>query len=688
MSSEPSTVRPALPQGAGYGICVGFGVLFAAAMWYTVRMLARFKNEVQGSEMFMTAKRSMNTGLIASAVVSSWTVAGTLLTSCTWTFSYGVSGAYFCAGACVQILMFSVAAIELKRKAPSAHTFLERTYLSYGVPGHCIQIFYSSLVQLFNCVGLLVGGSAVFSSITGMSPVASCFLLPIGVVIYTATGGIKATFLVDYMHTVFIYVIILVALFSAYATSPLIGSPDRMYSLLTSAAQSSPAPGSPEGSYLTFHSIQSLVLGIVIFVTGWAATVDVQLFQKAIAANPADTLSGYLLGGLCWFAIPFCLATTFGLVGRVLQTNAVWPTFPRMMTADEINKGLVLPYAAQALLGKGGAVLVLLMIFMAVTSAFSSDLVCIASVVTYDIYRGYINPQATGRRLLKLSHFVVIGWATICACIATGLSHTAIGVNFIITTIGIITGPALFPIACTLLWRKQNTVAVVVAPLLGTATGLGCWIGSTRHWYHVTTIDTLGEPLPLVVGNATALFSSMVYSPMLTYIFGAQDFKWEKFENIVAVDDSDVAGMTKTQLVQQSKVEDPRMDEATNAKMKRATLVAAFSSIAVTLAFVILLPMPLYGTRYVFSRPFFRLWVVWTFAWAWAAGLIITLLPLWQGRRTLWLVASHIFSTEASVTSLPSPAEGLVEQLGSEKNDEKAGSDVESATQVTILPSP
>ena len=91
-----SIVRPILPQGAGYGICVGFGALFAGVMWYVVRMLARFKNEVQGSEMFMTAKRSINTGLIASAVVSSWTVAGTLLTSCTWTFSYGVSGAYYC----------------------------------------------------------------------------------------------------------------------------------------------------------------------------------------------------------------------------------------------------------------------------------------------------------------------------------------------------------------------------------------------------------------------------------------------------------------------------------------------------------------------------------------------------------------------------------------------------------------
>ena len=66
---------------------------------------------------------------------------------------------------------------------------------------------------------------------------------------------------------------------------------------------------------------------------------------------------------------------------------------------------------------------------------------------------------------------------------------------------------------------------------------------------------------------------------MLTYMFGAQNFRWEKFEeDIVAVDDSDVAGMTQTQLVQQSEVEDPKEDENTNVKMKRASVVAAFSS--------------------------------------------------------------------------------------------------------------
>jgi urea-proton symporter len=83
---------------------------------------------------------------------------------------------------------------------------------------------------------------------------------------------------------------------------------------------------------------------------------------------------------------------------------------------------------------QGGAVAILLMMFMAVTSAFSSDLVCIASVITYDVYRGYINPAASGGKLLKLSHFIVIAFATVCACIAAGISTTAIGVNFIIVS--------------------------------------------------------------------------------------------------------------------------------------------------------------------------------------------------------------------------------------------------------------
>lgn len=125
-----------------------------------------------------------------------------------------------------------------------------------------------------------------------------------------------------------------------------------MYELLRKAAVADPVSGNSHGEYLTMKSLNGIILGIVIFTTGWSAVVDVQLFQKAIAANPANTLGGYMMGGLCWFSIPFCLATTFGLVARALQSNPAFPTYPRAMTTEEVNAGLAMPFAAQALLGK------------------------------------------------------------------------------------------------------------------------------------------------------------------------------------------------------------------------------------------------------------------------------------------------------------------------------------------------
>jgi Na+/proline symporter len=42
---------------------------------------------------------------------------------------------------------------------------------------------------------LLTGGSAAFTALSGVPTAVACFLLPLGVVIYTMFGGIKATFL-------------------------------------------------------------------------------------------------------------------------------------------------------------------------------------------------------------------------------------------------------------------------------------------------------------------------------------------------------------------------------------------------------------------------------------------------------------------------------------------------------------
>lgn len=65
--------------------------------------------------------------------------AATLLQSSGIAYRYGVSGPFwYASGATVQILLFATLAIELKRKAPNAHTFLVGlTYTNYSFIFSC-----------------------------------------------------------------------------------------------------------------------------------------------------------------------------------------------------------------------------------------------------------------------------------------------------------------------------------------------------------------------------------------------------------------------------------------------------------------------------------------------------------------------------------------------------------------------
>ena len=49
---------------------------------------------------------------------------------------------------------------------------------------------------------LLLGGSAVVNALTGVNIYAASFLIPLGVIVYTLAGGLKATFLAGYIHSV------------------------------------------------------------------------------------------------------------------------------------------------------------------------------------------------------------------------------------------------------------------------------------------------------------------------------------------------------------------------------------------------------------------------------------------------------------------------------------------------------
>ncbi|KAL0466441.1 urea active transporter [Neurospora intermedia] len=637
----------ALNQGVGYGIVIGLGALFALGMIFVTFILKRYNRELQTSEMFNTAGRTVKSGLVGSAVVSSWTWAATLLQSSGVCYRYGVSGPlWYASGATVQILLFATLAIELKRRAPNAHTYLEVIRARFGTLPHIVFMIFGLITNILVSLMLIVGGSATINALTGMHTIAAIYLLPVGVVAYTLVGGLKATILTDWIHTFILLIIIIVFALSAYASSESLGSPSAVYDLLVKAAAAHPVDGNHEGSYLTMRSREGAIF-FVINIVGNFGTVflDNGYYNKAIAASPVHALPGYILGGLCWFAIPWLTATTMGLSGLALESSPRFPTYPNRMPEADVSAGLVLPYAAVALLGKGGAAATLLIVFMAVTSATSSQLIAVSSIVVYDLYRTYIKPEASGKRLIYMSHVVVCAYALFIASFSVGLWYAGISMGYLYVMMGVIISSAVLPAALVLTWSGLNKWAAALSPILGLCVALVAWLVTAKKECGEMSVACTGSNMPMLAGNVAALLSPVVFVPVLTLVFGKAKYDWKSMMAISRGDDHDVAGEAGVDLeeVPGGREESEREMEEEQKKLRRASKISKTMTAVLTLALLILWPMPLYGTGYIFSKPFFTGWVVVGIIWIFLSFIGVGLFPIYEGRETLIRTCKYIW---------------------------------------------
>jgi urea-proton symporter len=79
-----------------------------------------------------------------------------------------------------------------------------------------------------------------------MNTIAATFLLPVGVAVYTFVGGIKATFLTDYMHTTVILIILCYFTVQTFMIDE-ISSIGKIYDLVVAATNKNPISGAEAG---------------------------------------------------------------------------------------------------------------------------------------------------------------------------------------------------------------------------------------------------------------------------------------------------------------------------------------------------------------------------------------------------------------------------------------------------------
>ncbi|TVY45331.1 putative urea active transporter [Lachnellula subtilissima] len=527
-----------LPQGAGYGVTIGLGLVFGIGMILVSRFLSTYMNE-----------RSDHSEI-------------------------------------------------------NGHTVLEIIKLRYGTAAHGVFIFLCLVTNILAVTSMILGASGVITALTGMHVVASTFLLPLGVVIYTVAGGLKATFLTDYIspnnlralandgerHTTVVMVLLCFLTIRTF-NNPAITGLGSFYDVLVKRDETRSISGNYRGSALTFKSKGAVIFGLVHSLGDFALVImDTSFWQKGFAADTGAAMVG----------------TTAGLAAIGLESSSIFPTYPRLMTTAEINAGYVLPYTCMAVAGKGGAFALLLVVFMCVTSTVSAQLIAVSSISSFDIYRTYINPHASDKQIITVSHWSVLGFGIFAPTFATALHYGGIDLNWMGYFLATIICPGMFPMAFTILWKKQSKAAVIIAPLAGLASGIAVWIGTAYAYAGGITVLSLEGQLPCLWGALTSTFSSAIYSI-------PQDFDWRVFlllnevheDKISTAVDSTPSKNGGTDAVRNIRDLDSVVHPFPAAevnRLKRAGGIASIFSVVIGLLTWVVWPLPLYRD-YIFTKP-------------------------------------------------------------------------------------
>ena len=659
-----------------------FGCFFSILTVLLTYLERKFAGVQTTSEHFNTAGRDVKTGLTASVIVSQWTWAATLLQSSNVAWQYGITGPFwYASGASIQVLIFGILAIEVKRKAPNAHTFLEMIYCRWGKAAHMTFLFFGLATNLIVSSMLLLGGCAVMQAAANIPIVASSFLIPLGTLIYTLVGGLKATFLASYLHTTIIFVGLILFVTIVYgfefycgqitgtpvngvvvlpagtAQCNSLGSAALMWERLrfvnslptrvgdcNGVAASNAAfctenglaltgrgyhqgpafptsDGNRGGSYLTMMSLPGVLFGIINIVGNFGTVfVDQSYWQSAIAASPGAAHKGYLLGGLVWFTIPFALATSLGLAGNALNVA---------LSSGDAGTGLVPPASATALMGSGGGILMIIMLFMAITSTGSAECIAVSSLWAYDVYRQYINKNATGAQILMHSRIVVCVWALVMACSSLILNAIGVGLGWVYNFMGICIGSAVVPIAMVVLNKDLGPKTAVVAALTGFVCAVIAWLAQAAAQGGTISIATTGLLYAQLAGNCVAIGSSGIICVVGSILF-PQNFDWDIMVKGISLVGGD-GGENANTLGSDYERRPEFLLEARAWIMKYGVAWTLFLTIGWPT-----LSIP-FG---VFGKSTYQIWSSIALCWGWTAGITIIVLPLYENLKTICRVVT------------------------------------------------
>lgn len=345
-----------------------------------------------------------------------------------------------------------------------------------------------------------------------------------------------------------------------------------------------------------------------------------------------------------------------------------------------------MPYVVKALIGDSGIVAFFVLLFMALTSTVSSSMIAVSSILSFDLYKTYINPKVSDKKLVKISHLAVVAHGVFIVAISLILNYGGANMTWIGYFRPILSCPGIIPLIFTLTWRGQTRLAAILSPILGFATGVAIWLATAKKLYGTINLTTTESGYPALYGACGSLFSPAIYSILISQ-YKPYQFDWREFLRVELVEEVKISATPPSEPededpnpentavneivspahelspIEKAVLRDP---EYTAMSGEKSTVVASSSSstnvslddirhpfseetlrelyrwykiawiiwIVIVLVTFIAWPMPLYRDH-VFSKSFFSGWVSVAITWTFFAFFAVVVYPLYDGRHAI-----------------------------------------------------
>ena len=424
-----------LDSSTGWIILAVFSAVWIALGWFWGRKAKQL-------DEFMLAGRNVGLSLATATAMATWVTSNTTMAAPQLTLQLGIWGMVGYSLGSIGLILFAPLAKRIRQLMPTGYTSGDFIRLRYGK--FTWRVFLA--ISLFYGFGWLISmgmaGGVLINALTGIPYVVGMTVIVSICVIYTLLGGLRAVIGTDYIQTILILVGIIILAWLAIME---VGFEEIHVSVLEQR---------PELLNVLFPAAIMFLFNNLLFGVGEIFHSNVW-WSRAFAFREGVGMPAYTIAGIMWLPIPI-VAGFIALATPALNLN--------VPAADMVG-----PMVAAKLLGVGGAILVFIVVFSALASSLDSLLAATSDLITQDIYRGHIRPNASNEELRVAAKVIILllgilTWA-LCVPRLTTLAE-------LLYFTGAFVASTIWPIVAGLYWKKTNKTGAAFAMIVGTAVGL------------------------------------------------------------------------------------------------------------------------------------------------------------------------------------------------------------------------